>query len=331
MTSNGEQKAPTTTSVMVGHASILGNRLLQGGTIAALIVLVLFFFLMRPDVFLSFVNVRNILYQVSILAIIAGAQTVVMVVGDFDLSVGATSALAGATAAACMLGGMPIPAAIALGLIIGALIGLVNGLFVAYLNLQPFIVTLAVMTSVVGLAFIVTQGTTLFNFSPDFNALGQGRLFEIPLPVYFAVVICLILWLVLRYTKLGREWHAIGGSVEVSRLSGINVQRSRMLAFVIAGFVSAIGGILLAARLGSASAVQGEDNMMFSVAAVFLGMTVIRSGAANLGGTIIGVVIIGVMSNGLNILGVNGYVQQVVTGIIIIAAVTLSSIKHRER
>ena len=101
MTSNSEQKAPTTTSVMVGHASQLGNRLLQGGTIAALIVLVLFFFLMRPDVFLSFVNVRNILYQVSILAIIAGAQTVVMVVGDFDLSVGATSALAGATAAAC--------------------------------------------------------------------------------------------------------------------------------------------------------------------------------------------------------------------------------------
>ena len=331
MTSNSEQKAPTTTSVMVGHASQLGTRLLQGGTIAALIVLVLFFFLMRPDVFLSFVNVRNILYQVSILAIIAGAQTVVMVVGDFDLSVGATSALAGATAAACMLGGMPIPAAIALGVLVGALIGLINGVFVAYLNLQPFIVTLAVMTSVIGLAFIVTQGTTLFNFPPEFNELGQGRLFEIPLPVYFAVAICLILWLVLRYTRLGREWHAIGGSVEVSRLSGINVQRSRMLAFVIAGFVSAIGGILLAARLGSASAVQGEDNMMFSVAAVFLGMTVIRSGAANLGGTIIGVVIIGVMSNGLNILGVNGYVQQVVTGIIIIAAVTLSSLKHRER
>lgn len=331
MTSTDNQKSPTTTSIVVGHASNAGRWMLQGGTIVALIALVLFFFLMRPDVFLTFVNVKNILYQVSILAIIAGAQTVVMVVGDFDLSVGATSALAGATAGAAMLGGMPVPAAIALALIVGLLIGLLNGVLVAYLNLSAFIATLAMMTSVVGLAFLVTQGTTLFNFPPEFNELGQGKLFEIPMPVYFAIIISVILWFVLRYTTLGRRWHAIGGSVEVSRLSGVNVRRARLLAFTIAGFVSAIGGILLAARLGSASAVQGEDNMMFSVAAVFLGMTIVRSGAANLVGTMVGVAIIGVMSNGLNILGVNAYVQQVVTGIIIIAAVTLSSLKHRER
>ena len=327
MTSTDNQKSPTTTSIVVGHASNAGRWMLQGGTIVALVLLVLFFFLMRPDVFLTFVNVKNILYQVSILAIIAGAQTVVMVVGDFDLSVGATSALAGATAGAAMLGGWPVPAAIVLALIVGLLIGVL----VAYLNLSAFIATLAMMTSVVGLAFLVTQGTTLFNFPAEFNELGQGKLLEIPLPVYFAIVISVILWFVLRYTTLGRRWHAIGGSVEVSRLSGVNVRRARLLAFTIAGFVSAIGGILLAARLGSASAVQGEDNMMFSVAAVFLGMTILRSGAANLVGTMVGVAIIGVMSNGLNILGVNAYVQQVVTGIIIIAAVTLSSLKHRER
>ena len=327
MTSTDNQKSPTTTSIVVGHASNAGRWMLQGGTIVALVLLVLFFFLMRPDVFLTFVNVKNILYQVSILAIIAGAQTVVMVVGDFDLSVGATSALAGATAGAAMLGGWPVPAAIVLALIVGLLIGVL----VAYLNLSAFIATLAMMTSVVGLAFLVTQGTTLFNFPAEFNELGQGKLLEIPLPVYFAIVISVILWFVLRYTTLGRRWHAIGGSVEGSRLSGVNVRRARLLAFTIAGFVSAIGGILLAARLGSASAVQGEDNMMFSVAAVFLGMTILRSGAANLVGTMVGVAIIGVMSNGLNILGVNAYVQQVVTGIIIIAAVTLSSLKHRER
>jgi len=309
----------------------VGQTLLSSGTVLALVVLVVFFFAMRPDVFLTFTNVRNILYQVAILAIIAGAQSLVMVVGDFDLSVAATSALAGAVAASLMLGGMPVVLAILIALAVGLLIGIANGLLVAYLNLSAFVATLATLTSVTGLAYLVTEGTTLFNLPPEFNALGQGRFLEIPLPVFFAIAILLILWFVLKYTTLGRRWYATGGNVEVSRLSGVNVRRARLLAFAFAGLVSAVGGILLAARLGSASAVQGEDNLLFSVAAVFLGMTVIRSGAANIVGTVVGVAIIGVMSNGLNILGVNAYVQQVVTGLIIIAAVTLSSFKSRER
>lgn len=325
------QRENTASLAVVGGARTAGRILLHGGTVAALVVLIIFFFAMRPDVFLSFNNVRNILFQVSILAIIAGAQTVVMVVGDFDLSVGATSALAGAVAASMMIGGQAIPVAIITALIVGLLIGLVNGVLIAYVKLSAFVATLATMTSVTGLAYLVTEGTTLFNLPPEFNMLGQGRLFEIPMPVYIAIGISIVLWLILRFTTMGRRWYATGGSAEVSRLSGVNVKRARLVAFTVAGFVSAIGGILLAARLGSASAVQGSDNMMFSVAAVFLGMTVVRSGAANLGGTMVGVAIIGVMSNGLNILGVNAYVQQVVTGLIIIAAVTLSSLRHRER
>jgi len=321
----------STASIAVGGAKSAGRWMLQGGTVVALVLLIIFFFAMRPDVFLSFTNVRNILYQVSILAIIAGAQTIVMVVGDFDLSVGATSALAGAVAAAMMIGGTPIPIAIIVALLVGLVIGLVNGVLIAYLKLSAFVATLATMTSVVGLAFLVTNGTTLFNMPEAFNQLGQGRMMDIPIPVFIAIIISLILWFILRFTTIGRRWYATGGSAEVSRLSGINIKRARLIAFTAAGLISALGGIILAARLGSASAVQGEDNMMFSVAAVFLGMTVIRSGAANLGGTMVGVAIIGVMSNGLNILGVNAYVQQVVTGLIIIAAVTLSSLRHKER
>jgi len=309
----------------------VGQTLLASGTVLALFVLIIFFFAMRPDVFLSFNNVRNILYQVAILAIIAGAQTIVMVVGDFDLSVAATSALAGAVAASMMLNGVPVAAAILAALVVGVLIGLINGALVAYLNLSAFVATLATLTSVTGLAFLVTDGTTLFNLPPEFNFLGQGRFLEIPMPVFIAIAISVILWFVLRFTTLGRKWYAIGGNAEVSRLSGVNVRSARLLAFTVAGLVSAIGGIVLAARLGSASAVQGEDNLLFSVAAVFLGMTIVRSGAANIVGTMVGVAIIGVMSNGLNILGVNAYVQQVVTGLIIIAAVTLSSFKNRER
>lgn len=328
MTSSREA---TTAAVVVTHSRTVGRVLLQAGTVVALILLLVFFFAMRPDTFLSFVNVRNILYQVSILAIIAAAQTIVMVVGDFDLSVGATSSLAGSVSATLMLGHSPIPVAIAAGLAVGLLVGLMNGVLIAYLNLSAFVATLATMTSVIGLAYLVTAGTTLFGMPAAFNTLGQGRFLNIPLPVYSAIVIALVIWCALRFTTVGRRWHAIGGNVEVARLSGVNVRFARLLAFTMAGLVSAIGGILLAARLGSASAEQGGNNMMFSVAAVFLGMTVLRSGAANLGGTMIGVAIIGVMSNGLNILGVNAYVQQVVTGLIIIAAVTLSSLKTRER
>jgi ribose transport system permease protein len=313
------------------HVSSAARVLLQGGTVVALVVLIAFFFAMRPDVFLTFVNVKNILFQVSILAIIAGAQTLVMVVGDFDLSVGATSSLAGAVAASLMISGTPMWSAVLIAMLVGLLVGVFNGVLIAYVNLSAFVATLATMTSVVGLAYLVTAGTTLFRLPEGFNELGQGRFLQIPLPVYIAIVISALLWVVLKFTTIGRSWHAVGGNVEVSRLSGVNVRRARMLAFSIAGLISAVGGILLAARLGSASAVQGSDNMMFSVAAVFLGMTVIRSGRANLVGTMVGVAIIGVMSNGLNILGVNAYVQQVVTGLIIIAAVTLSSLRTRGR
>ncbi len=320
-----------TTGAPVRTRTSIGKFLVQGGTTIALIALIVFFFAMRPDVFLTFTNVRNILFQISILAIISGAQTLVMVVGDFDLSLAATSSLAGAVAASMMLDGTSTWTAILVALAVGLLIGIGNGLLVAYVNLSAFVATLATMTSVTGLAYLVTEGTTLFDLPAGFNSLGQGRLLNIPGPVYIAVGLAVLLWALLRFTTTGRKWYAIGGNVEVSRLSGINVQRGRLLAFTAAGLISAIAGVLLAARLGSASAVQGSDNLLFSVAAVFLGMTVIKSGRANLVGTMVGVAIIGVMSNGLNILGVNSYVQQVVTGLIIIAAVTLSSVRMRER
>jgi ribose transport system permease protein len=322
---------PTAAEVPVQKRTSIGKFLVQGGTTIALLLLIVFFFAMRPDVFLTFTNVRNILFQVSILAIISGAQTLVMVVGDFDLSLAATSSLAGSVAASLMLDGTSSVPAILVALAVGLGVGLANGFLVAYVGLSAFVATLATMTSVTGLAYLVTEGTTLFDLPAGFNSLGQGRVLNIPVPVYIAIVLSVVLWGLLRFTTTGRKWYAIGGNVEVSRLSGINVQRGRLLAFAAAGLISAVGGILLAARLGSASAVQGSDNLLFSVAAVFLGMTVIRSGRANLVGTMVGVAIIGVMSNGLNILGVNSYVQQVVTGLIIIAAVTLSSVRTRER
>ncbi|MGP7815218.1 ABC transporter permease [Glutamicibacter soli] len=303
---------------------------LQGGTIIALVLLIGFFTMMRPDVFPSFGNIRNILEQIAILTIIAMGQTVVMVVGDFDLSVGTNATLSGATAAALMIGGTPVPLAVLAALAVGILVGVVNGYLVAFLRLSAFVATLATMTTVGGLAFIVTEGTTLYGMPESFFWIGQSRPLGIPMPIFFALVVAAVLWITLRYTTLGRRWYAVGGNTEVARLSGVNVRWTRFLAFVVAGLASAIGGIILVSRLGSASSASANNYMMLAVAAVFLGMTLLKSGQANAGGTLVGVGIIGVMSNGLNIIGVNTYIQQVLTGLIIIAAVTLSALKSRE-
>lgn len=302
----------------------------QGGTVVALLVLIAVFTIVRPDVFLSFGNLRNILEQISILTIIAAAQTLVMVVGDFDLSVGTNATLAGATAAAMMATGTPVPIAILAALAVGALVGVVNGFLVAFMKLSAFVATLATMTTVGGLAFIVTNGTTIYEMPEEFFLIGQARPFGVPLPIFFAIATALVVWVILRYSVLGRRLYAIGGSVEVARLSGISVRWTRFYAFTLSGLLSAIGGVILVSRLGSANPTSANSYMMLAIGAVFLGMTILKSGKANMGGTLVGVGIIGVISNGLNILGVNMYIQQVLTGLIIIAAVTLSAIKSRD-
>lgn len=301
----------------------------QGSTVIALAVLVIVFTIAGNGVFLTAGNMTNILNQVAILTIIAVAQTFVMVVGDFDLSVGTTATLSGASAAALMIAGVPVPMAIILALVVGTLVGVINGILVAYLNLSAFVATLATMTTVGGLALIVTGGTTLYGWPEEFAFIGQSRVNGVPFPVIYAILIALIAWAVLRFTTIGRRWYAIGGNAEVARLSGVSVRSTRFLAFTVAGFLSGLGGIVLVSRLGSAGSSSANDLMMFAVAAVFLGMTLLRSGQANIGGTIVGVAIIGVVQNGLNIIGVNTYIQQVLIGLIIIAAVLLSGLKQK--
>jgi ribose transport system permease protein len=185
------------------------------------------------------------------------------------------------------------------------------------------------MTSIGGLAYIVTGGTTLYGLPEEFFWIGQSRPLEIPMPIFFAAVVAVIVWVVLRFTVIGRRWYALGGNQDVARLAGINVPLARVLAFGVAGLGAATGGIILVSRLGNATPTGANHYMLYAIAAVFLGMTLLRSGQANLPGTLVGVLIIGVMSNGLNIVGVNSYVQQLLIGIIIIAAVALSALRTR--
>ena len=309
----------------------MGRILRLSGTGIGLILLIGIFGVLRPTVFLTVGNTVNILEQISILSIVAAVQTVVMVVGDFDMSVGSVASLGGSLTAVLLMAGWSIPAAIGVALLAGALVGAINGLLVSYFKLSAFIVTLATMTSVTGVAFIVTNGANIFGFTKDFQPLGQGRFLGVPVPVYIAVVVALVVWALLRFTTIGRRWRAVGGNAEVARLSGIRVDWVRFMVFVIAGLGASLAGIILVSRLASATAQTGNSQMMLSIAAVFIGMTMSSYGGANIGGTLVGVAILGVLTNGLNIVGVNTYVQQVLTGCIIIAAVALSRLGSGRR
>jgi len=311
------------------HSAAALQLLKSGGTVLGFLLLLAAFGVLRPETFLTLGNMRNVLEQVAILAVIAAVQTVVMVVGGFDLSVGATASLSGAVVAQLMVNGSSAFTAVAAALAVGVLVGAINGYLVAYLKLSPFVATLATMTSASGMAFIVTDGTTLYGLPEGFLGLGQGRWLGLPVPVFVAVGVALVVWFVLHSTTLGRRWHAVGGNDEVARLSGVNVDRMRFTAFVVAGLGSSLAGLVLTSRLASATATSGDPYMLLAIAAVFLGMTVSREGVANIVGTLVGVGILGVLSNGLNILGVSTYVQQFLTGLIIVAAVAFSRISNK--
>lgn len=312
--------------------SALPARLAPYGTLFGLLLLIILFTVLDDKgIFLSAGNFTNILEQVAVLAMVAFVQTVVMVVGDFDLSVGALASLVGVLVAQLLSAGMPVVPAIALGLLAGLAAGAINGFLVAYLGLSAFIATLAAMTAFTGLALLLSNGTTIFGLPDGFVAIGQGRLGPVPMPVIIAVALALLMWFVLSRTVMGRQYYAIGGNAEASRLSGVNIRSVRFSAFLISGVGAALAGIVLTARLASAHPTAGDPLMLSSIAAVFLGVTLSRVGQPTIGGTAVGLGIVGVLANGLNLLQVNSYVQQVLTGVIIVLAVSLSQIVRRRR
>jgi ribose transport system permease protein len=202
-------------------------------------------------------------------------------------------------------------------------------LIIAYAGVSPFVGTLAAMTSYTGLALFVTSGTTVFGLEESFRWFGQGSVGPIPASVLIMLGVILLAWIVLDYTTFGQRLYAIGGNREAAYLSGINTKRARFFAYVISGVTAAISGIVLTSRLFSAHPQAAAPYMLNAAAAVFLGMTAFREGQANVFGTFLGVLIMGVLSNGLNIVGVNTYIQSVLTGVILILAVLLSGLAQR--
>lgn len=301
------------------------------GTFAGFVLLVLIFALLRPGIFLSVNNLRNIAEQVAILAVVSTTMTVVMVAGDFDLSVGTLASLCGVIVADMLIGGVGLVPSMGIALGVGALAGALNGVLVAYAGLSAFVATLATMTAYRGLSLWYTGGSTLFSgIDEAFRPIGQGTTGPVPNSVLIMIAVLLLVWFLLEQTVMGRRLYAIGGNPEASFLAGIPVRRLRLAAFVCSGLGAALAGIVLTSRLFSAHPTAGEPLMLNSIAAVFLGMTMFREGEAHVLGTLFGVLILGVLSNGLNILQVNSYLQSVLTGVIIILAVLVSGLARRE-
>lgn len=319
-------------TLKAGRGTGWAAALRRWGSLAGFVALCAVFSALRPDVFPSLGNLRNIVDQAATLLIAAAAVTMVMATGDFDLSVGAVASLAGVTAVKAMAASGSVAAGVAAGLAVGLASGALNGLLVAYGNLSAFVATLATMTGLGGLSLLVTGGSTLFAGIPEpFRALGQGQAGPVPIAVIITAAVVAVVWTAMERTTFGRKLYAIGGNAEAARLSGISVRLVRLGGFCASGLGAALAGIVLASRLFSAHPQAGNPLMLNAAAAVFLGATAFREGEPHVGGTLLGVLILGVLGNGMNILGVNSYVQQILSGAIIVAAVLVSGLGGGKR
>ncbi|PSL34333.1 ribose ABC transporter membrane protein [Planomicrobium soli] len=289
-----------------------------------LIVIIAIITILNPG-FLAISNLMNVLRQVSINALIAFGMTFVILTGGIDLSVGSILALTGALTAGMMASGVDPILAMLVGLLLGAVLGAINGIIIAKGKVAPFIATLATMTIYRGLTLVYTEGRPVSGLgdSVPFQMLGKGYLFGIPVPVVTMLISFGILYFILKKTTFGRRVYAVGGNEEASILSGINTTRIKIYVYSLVGLLSALAAIILTSRLNSAQPTAGQMFELDAIAAVVLGGTSLTGGRGWIVGTLIGALIIGVLNNGLNLIGVSSFFQQVVKGAVILLAVLL--------
>lgn len=274
--------------------------------------------------FFTISNFLNVIRQVSITTISAVGMFMLILLGDIDLSVGSVYALIGVLSALAFQATNSFIVAVFVALALGTVIGFINGFITAKGKIPAFITTLAMMSAARGLAFIITKGTPIGVTDPKFTVLGSGYIFNIiPIPVVIMVITVAIGYFIIKYTRFGRYIYACGGNEQAARWSGINTDRIRILAFTVSGFLVGLSSIILAGRLGGGIPSTGQGAELDVIATVILGGTSLSGGKGKLWSVITAVFIIGVLSNGLTMLNISTYVQQVVKGIIIVVAVLL--------
>lgn len=316
---------------MARRQGMLLDLLRRFSVVLILLGISLVFALGSPD-FLTGRNLLNVALQTSIIAIVAMGMTFTILTAGIDLSVGSLMALCGALAAGLSTRhGLGTAPAIALALLAGMALGGVNGLLIVKGGMPPFVATLAMLAVARGLTLVYTEGRPIAGLSPAFLWLGNGRVLGIPVPVLIMFVLALVFWLILRHTRFGLYVYATGGNPETTRLAGISTARITLAVYVISGFTAALGGVLLAARLASAQPNAAAGWELDAIAANVLGGTSLFGGVGGVGGTVVGAFIIGVLSNGLNLMGIPSYLQQVIKGVVFILAVMLDLWTKRRR
>jgi len=304
----------------------------QWGIILVLIALIVIMGIASP-VFLSARNIRNVLQQISTLGILSMGMTILMISGGIDLSVGSCISVAAVVMGTMIKAGLPAELAILTGLLIGCGIGLINGSLAAYTRAHPFILTLGTMTFFQGVAVLITKGFPITDLGKRFEWIGtsQVRTGLLPIPVivilFFAVM--LICWFLLRYTRLGRIAYAIGGNEYTTYLAGISVKRYKIVFYMICGFFAGLAAVVLASRISSAIPTMGADYTLQAIGACVIGGIPLTGGRGSVWGTFTGVLLLGVIANGLNLLHFDASIQYMLTGLIIIIAVIIHEQRQR--
>ncbi|MCK4394529.1 ABC transporter permease [Candidatus Bipolaricaulota bacterium] len=299
------------------------------GVITVLLLLFTVFSILRPGIFPSVGNLITIFKQIALLGIISTGLTVCLILGDFDLSIAAVATWSGVLVASLLpLVNMWVAIVAVLSMAVG--VGLVNGFFSAVVGISPFIVTLAMQTMLRGLTLWYTGGYSLYSGIPRaFVNLARGTFLRVPYLVYYMLFIFLVFYVVINHSSFGKKVYAVGGNPIASRYSGISAVRTRLLGFAISSVLASLAGILLAARLSSGQPRAGEGLLLNAFAAVFLGAATFHGGRFHVAGTLVGVLFIGVLNNGLIILGIPFYLQYVIQGAVLVLAIAVSRVARR--
>lgn len=308
------------------------EKILANRTLMAFVGLLILSFMLSviSPYFLTKTNIFNVLRQVSVISIMAIGMTYVIITDGIDLSVGSILALASTVTALLLLEEVSLAVSILAGLAIGLVCGFTNGiLIVSRVKMPPFISTLAMMSVARGLTLVITGGMPIYGMPPIFSKIGAGYLWEIPIPVIIMLVIYVFGTYFLNCTRTGLHFFAIGSNEQAAHLSGINVSRVRLTAYIISGVLSALGGIILSSRISSVEPVAGQGYELDCIAAAVIGGTNMSGGAGSLIGTFIGALVMGVLRNGLNLLDVSTYWQQVVIGVVIAVTVVIGTLRKK--
>lgn len=296
--------------------------------VAVLIVMALIMGL-STNYFFKFANLNSILLGLTVEGIIVIGMVILLIAGGLDLSVGSTMCMTGVVVGLCLQGGIPIVLSIIVALAVAVSIGLINGLLIAKLNLNPFITTLGMSIAIRGLLLIISDGKSVLNLPETFNIIGRGKLFGIQYPVYVMIVLIIIMDYILRRNRYFRQSYYVGGNEKAARLNGINVERVKIINYVLSALCAGVVGIMLTARFGSASVTVGQNTALIVITASIIGGASLNGGKGTIAGAFLGALFLQVLSSSLNLLGVDINYQSFITGLILIIAIIMDVVNER--